>query len=606
MTTRQCLAIGLAALLLCVFFVYSPDAEFTENVRYSSDLQQFLQCKAHLNENIIKLRYGLLAQYDVLVDDLNLLKTIHKRLGDVPSFISPSGAAKIHGALALRGKSLLEEEALIENLKSRAAMLNNSLRILPIQADRLRAIAEEFGESFIVNGVNDTERRVLIYNLNYEAEQEQEIKNQLELLNSGNKGLLESLTAYKMNAITILNNRPIVEDCIKQLLAIPYGVTGGIISAEYVANYTVANRAAHTYRIILLMLCVVLAASVSLVFVELRRSERKLSSAMMNLEKRVLVRTRELTSSNEKLEERNDELKHTQSQLLHAQKLESIGQLAAGIAHEINTPTQYIGDNLRFVQESFSGINKVIAHFRAMLSRLRQINECAQWVADTDLLIQETDLEYICQETPAALTQSLEGVSRVLQIVLAMKEFSHPGCSNKILVDLNRCIESTVTVARNEWKYFADVHTELDPMLPKVPCFPGEFNQVMLNMIVNACHAIEDVVGKESGKKGVITIGTRCDGACVEISIADTGTGIPEHARSRIFDPFYTTKDVGRGTGQGLAIAHSVIVDKHQGSIRFSTETGKGTTFLIRLPLDIAHSATEAPAAVLKEVTNAA
>ena len=183
-----------------------------------------------------------------------------------------------------------------------------------------------------------------------------------------------------------------------------------------------------------------------------------------------------------------------------------------------------------------------------------------------------------------------------------MRDFSHPGVEEKTAIDINQAIESTVTISRNEWKYVAEMETDLDRDLPPVLCLAGELNQVILNLIVNASHAIADVVGDGSGGKGTITIGTRRDGDWVEIRVTDTGAGIPEGIRSRIFDPFFTTKQVGRGTGQGLSIAHSVVVDRHGGEISFETETGKGTSFLIRLPLDPAQAAkTDTPA---KEVAH--
>jgi signal transduction histidine kinase len=183
------------------------------------------------------------------------------------------------------------------------------------------------------------------------------------------------------------------------------------------------------------------------------------------------------------------------------------------------------------------------------------------------------------------LQESLEGISRVATIVRAMKEFSHPGRKEKMALDLNHAIETTVLVARNEWKYTADLTTDLAPDLPQVPCLVHEFNQAMLNLIVNAAHAVGDVAAKTEGSKGSIKISTRQDGAWVEIRISDTGTGIPENIRHRIFDPFFTTKDVGKGTGQGLAIARSTVVDKHGGEINFESTVGKGTTFIIRLPI---------------------
>jgi signal transduction histidine kinase len=166
-----------------------------------------------------------------------------------------------------------------------------------------------------------------------------------------------------------------------------------------------------------------------------------------------------------------------------------------------------------------------------------------------------------------------------------MKEFSHPGADSKTLLDLHHAIESTLTVCHSEWKYVADLVTEFDPQLPSVPVLPGEFNQVILNLIINAAHAIADTLAAGGKGKGTLTISTHASADSVEVRIRDSGTGIPEKARERIFTPFFTTKGVGKGTGQGLAIAHSVIVDKHGGTIHFETETGKGTCFVIRLPL---------------------
>jgi len=186
---------------------------------------------------------------------------------------------------------------------------------------------------------------------------------------------------------------------------------------------------------------------------------------------------------------------------------------------------------------------------------------------------------------PRALEQTLEGVERVTKIVRAMKEFSHPA-QEMTPLDLNAAIQSTLTVASNEWKYVAELSTDFDPALPPVNCLPGEFNQVILNIIVNAAHAISDVLHKASGDKGVITVTTRKLDGWAEICIADTGTGMPEEVKARIFDPFFTTKEVGKGTGQGLSIAHNVVVNKHAGKIEVDSEPGRGTCFTIRLPLE--------------------
>ena len=271
-------------------------------------------------------------------------------------------------------------------------------------------------------------------------------------------------------------------------------------------------------------------------------------------------------------------------QLAQAQKLESIGQLAAGVAHEINTPIQYVGDNTRFLEESFRNLDRVLSSYDNLTRAAEGAGMLSEQVQQVRAAAEEADLEYLHDEIPRAIRQSEEGVERVATIVKAMKEFSHPGSGEMKAIDLNHAIESTLTVSRNEWKYVADAVTEFDPHLPVVRCLPGEFNQVILNLVVNAAHAIADVKMRGT-TKGCITVSTHRAGDWAEIRVRDTGTGIPEAVRSRIFLPFFTTKEMGRGTGQGLAIAHAVIVKKHGGTLEFETEEGKGTTFVIRMPI---------------------
>jgi len=273
--------------------------------------------------------------------------------------------------------------------------------------------------------------------------------------------------------------------------------------------------------------------------------------------------------------------KALESHLAHALKLEAIGQLAAGIAHEINTPAQYLGDNLRFLADAFRDLDVLL---RPLADRLRDEGGAL----DLETLVagaREIDLAYLREEIPQAIRQSLDGIARISEIVRSMKEFSHPGGREKAPADINAALRSTITVSRNEWKYVAEVETDLAPDLPPVRCRIGEINQVFLNLIVNAAHAIADKVG-DSGEKGRIRITTRRDGNEVEVRISDTGTGIPADVQPRIFDPFFTTKEVGRGTGQGLAIARATVEKGHGGRLTFETTPGEGTTFVLRLPVD--------------------
>jgi PAS domain S-box-containing protein len=272
-------------------------------------------------------------------------------------------------------------------------------------------------------------------------------------------------------------------------------------------------------------------------------------------------------------------------QLRQAQKLEAIGELAAGIAHEINTPTQYIGDNMRFLSESFGTLEQVTQIFRGLTSAETDA-DAIPLLHDARVRMDTATLDYVLDEIPRAITQSLEGVERVSRIVRAMKDFSHPGADGRMLLDVNRAIETTLTVATNEWKYVAEVVLDLDPTLPAVTGHAGELNQVFLNLVVNAAHAIAEASDDGRLGKGLITLSTRRVGSSAEVRVSDTGTGIPEAIQARVFDPFFTTKAVGKGTGQGLAICHAVV-ERHHGTIAFETEVGDGTTFIVTLPFAV-------------------
>jgi len=272
-----------------------------------------------------------------------------------------------------------------------------------------------------------------------------------------------------------------------------------------------------------------------------------------------------------------------QRELAQTSKLEAVGQLAAGIAHEINTPTQYIGDNLRFLSETYGEIFGILECYRSLADASRGKKDLEDTLARLESAIEKADLDYLLEEIPTATEQSIAGIEQVASIVLAMKEFSHPGTKEKNLTDMNRALESTITVCRNEWKQVAEMDKDFDPSLPPVRCLAGEMNQVFLNLIINAAHAISESAENGMGK---ITLSTNKVGDWAEIRVADTGGGIPEQVRDRIFDPFFTTKEVGKGTGQGLSVCRDIVVKKHYGELFFENETGKGTVFVIRLPLD--------------------
>jgi two-component system NtrC family sensor kinase len=270
------------------------------------------------------------------------------------------------------------------------------------------------------------------------------------------------------------------------------------------------------------------------------------------------------------------ELEH---QLAQANRLESIGQLAAGIAHELNTPIQYVADNTAFLTEATSDLITAVHRVEAL------VEEGHPGMERVAALLEPLDLDFLSEEIPGSLSESKEGLSRVAEIVRAMKDYAHPG-SGRREMNINRAVQSTVQVCRNEWKYVAQVELDLDPDAGQVPCFEGELKQVILNIIVNAAQALaEDPRREVEKRKGTITIRTRRTDDEFLIVIRDDGPGMEEKVRRRAFDPFFTTKDVGKGSGQGLSLVHSVIVTKHQGRIDLETAPGEGACFTLHLPL---------------------
>jgi two-component system NtrC family sensor kinase len=271
------------------------------------------------------------------------------------------------------------------------------------------------------------------------------------------------------------------------------------------------------------------------------------------------------------------------AQLGHLQKMEAIGEMAAGIAHEINTPIQYIGDNIQFLRDAAVGMMRLAEASAAACEAGRNAPIPPDVLGELEKLRQEIDWDFLKEEIPLAIEQSLEGRDRVAAIVRAMKEFAHPGDEELTPLDVNHAIENTVAVSRGEWKHVADVELKLAEHLPPVHGFPGSFNQVLLNLVVNASHAIAD--RHENGAKGLISISSALREDSVEILVGDNGCGIPAEIVSRIFEPFFTTKDVGKGTGQGLALTHALIVERMKGQIEVDSTPGEGTRFLLRLPL---------------------
>ncbi|HEY6557892.1 MAG TPA: PAS domain-containing protein [Polyangiaceae bacterium] len=274
--------------------------------------------------------------------------------------------------------------------------------------------------------------------------------------------------------------------------------------------------------------------------------------------------------------------KRMELELRHAQKLESVGRLAAGIAHEINTPIQFIGDDMHFIRKAFEDVLALCDTYQLFVQRAAGGAVSAADVAEIRDAEARAGLAFVSKNVRPALDAVQEGMTRVTTLVRALKEFGNPDQGERCEADINLELANTLSVSNNELRCVADVELDLGT-LPGVLCCPGDLRQVFLNLLLNAAHSIADVCAR-TGQRGRIKVTTRALEDKVVVSISDTGTGIPEDLRSKIFDPFFTTKEVGKGIGQGLTMARMIVVAKHQGSLTFDTAMGVGTTFHVALP----------------------
>jgi PAS domain S-box-containing protein len=304
-------------------------------------------------------------------------------------------------------------------------------------------------------------------------------------------------------------------------------------------------------------------------------AEAQLSALTVSGDPALLISARDLT---ERLRMEQD--------MRQAHRFEAVGQLAAGVAHEINTPMQYIGDNTSFLRTTVERLLGVVESFEKLIDdcetgavTMSQVQECKKRLTSAKI-------PFLKKQAPVAIEQSLQGIAHVSSIIQGLKEFSHPGGEEKVTVDLNHVARTAATVTRNEWRYHSTLDLMLKEGLPVILGHPQELGQMLINLIVNAAHAIEARHGATEGPpQGRIVISTEEINGFVELRMQDNGSGIPEAIRNRVMDPFFTTKEVGKGTGQGLALAHNVVVEKHRGQLFFESEVGQGTTFFVRLPL---------------------
>lgn len=293
-------------------------------------------------------------------------------------------------------------------------------------------------------------------------------------------------------------------------------------------------------------------------------------------------KTEEALRSREELANSLQELRETQSALLQASKMEALGTLAGGIAHEINTPIQFISDNLSFLGDSFDDLKSLVETYERVIEAVPSNGQLSEPLQKLAAAKASLDISFILDEFPQAIEQSVDGVAQVSKIVRAMKSYAHGGTEEKTISDINATIKSAVTLSQNEWKHVAQLELHLAPDLPVIPCHAAELNQVVLNLLINAAHAIGECNKGQDGRIEIVTFQT---GDMVQIEIRDNGSGIPDEIRNRIFEPFFSTKEVGVGSGQGLAIVHKIITENHGGSVDFTSSPDTGTCFTILLPV---------------------
>ncbi|MEM7672498.1 MAG: ATP-binding protein [Verrucomicrobiota bacterium] len=360
------------------------------------------------------------------------------------------------------------------------------------------------------------------------------------------------------------------------------------MTGEHVSSLKIKHQTHETQK---------LAETLNATSIKLHKNLKDLESAKDDLSVKVHEKTQHLAETIVELQHEAEERKKAEAQLVHAQKMESVGQMAAGIAHEINTPIQFISSNLQFIQDSKEDLFSIIDSMKASNGNSDTGPIIEERMRELSGLLEEHDFEFIEEELPRAIDQSIEGTRRVSEIVQAMKTFSHPSTESLASASINKIVEDTVTLSKNEWKYVSELEMELAPDLPNATCSISEVSQVLLNLIVNAAHAIEECKKDKDSLEGRIKIKTWSnENEHVYISVEDNGAGIPEDAQRKIFDPFFTTKEVGKGTGQGLSICYDAIVNRHKGDITFTTERGNGTTFRIMIPCTQPESEPSTPA----------
>ncbi len=525
-----------------------------------------------LVREVLQTRYANQADYSRLVKAHDELKIQLLALDQLLSELKPAQREPLLGVLADYRVAVQDLCDHVENYKTINSAYRNSLRYLPTAANSIVALTPAENIAFVAR-IQEVLSQLLVHDLKNSIDAVQ-MELPLEELNrtvaTETKELREAVSLFSRHARNILTLKPGSQQLLDHVLQSPSMTYLEEISTKFVALDADISRNHDLLLQALIVFCGMILSYLVMTYWQLRATSHELHEANSTLEERIQERTEELNATN--------------AQLSQAQKLESIGQLAAGVAHEINSPMQFVNDNMEYLSECTQDLFTVLEAYRENLSMNGPQRPWQEREAQINSLLPESRYIYMREQVPQAIEESMEGIQRVITIVRAMKEFSHPGTSEKVSTDINQALRSTATISKNRWKYVADLEFDFDENLPDVKALPTELNQVFLNLVVNAGDAIASKLGEDSGEKGLIAIRTRTEANFVVIEVSDSGCGIPEEIRNRVYDPFFTTKDVGKGTGQGLAISHNIIVDKHGGRLDLESTPGVGTTFFVRLP----------------------
>jgi signal transduction histidine kinase len=569
--------LAVTGLVVAIVFFEHASPDHAQN----RDFVALLAARRSLDQTVVQhaleARFALAANYDQLAsDDLNLRRLQLEGSAFLPKFLRGAERLGIERDLDRYGALADRRRLLLERFKSKNALLRNSISYFPsLAADLVRRARDPA----LVARVNDLRAQTLNLalqtNRGVSDSQRDSVRAVATLMAaSADASERRGLELMLSHARVIASEKEQTDGLLQQILALPIDEARKEVSACYQDAYLRATSRASKFGSFVSALSVLLLVLVAYAGLRLRRAAAELGRYNERLETAVSERTAELNQEMARRAQMEIELRQ-------AQKLESVGQLASGIAHEINTPIQYVGDSIHFLRDAFADFTRVLDAYRAGLAGAEANGVVLLPFEAAREVEEELDLPAMKSEVAQAFELTLDGTKQVAHIVSAMKSFAHTSV-DKAPTDLNAAIENTLIVARNEYKYVAELELELGE-LPEVTCNAGGIRQVVLNLLVNAAHAISDVVDK-SGERGLIRIRTEVQGSDVVVSITDSGGGIPEAVAPRIFDPFFTTKPLGKGSGQGLAISRSII-EQHAGKLWFET-TAKGTTFFIRLPLE--------------------